>query len=260
MDFLQNEDLFRELKEDLLCGIDFRDGKLHLSFPDSTYVWIEEKQQNLFWVSGTPRIIHTMEETIAVCKIPGQDCIVWHGTLDSLFELIREIKSIPLPPDTPFHPNRDSDSVTKSRKDMEDYWREISKLDKTEQEIRIRSRVGQDKLRKFMIAQVGGCVITGICIPKLLVASHIKPWRNCCDNKEECLDPENILLLARNYDAFFDAGLISFSPDDGSLIFSRTIPKETFEKMGIDLSAHIPTPSPSRQRYLRFHNQNIMKA
>ena len=68
--------------------------------------------------------------------------------------------------------------------------------------------------------------------------------------------PENILLLAKNYDAFFDAGLISFSPDDGSLIMSDAIPAETYTKMGIDKNAHIPLPSPRQKEYLRYHNQH----
>jgi len=257
MDFLHDEDQLREMEEDLLCSIDARDGKLHLFFPDSSQIWIERKQEKLFWISGTTQIIQTMKNTVVVPEIAEQNCIIWHGSISSLFELIREIKSVPWPQDTPFHPN--TDAVEKNRRDLEDYWREISKLDKTEQESRMRSRVGQDKLRKFMISQLGGCVITGICLPQLLIASHIKPWRNCCDNRDECLDPENILLLARNYDAFFDAGLISFSPEDGSLISSPSVSKDTYVKMGIDPSAHIPRPSPRRQQYLRFHNQYVMK-
>ena len=50
------------------------------------------------------------------------------------------------------------------------------------------------------------CIVTGIDIHELLVASHIKPWR-VCDNKER-IDTENGLLLSLSMDRLFDGGLI----------------------------------------------------
>ena len=52
----------------------------------------------------------------------------------------------------------------------------------------------------------GHCIITGIDHPKLLVASHIKPWA-VCSNRER-LSVENGLLLSATYDRLFDSGLL----------------------------------------------------
>ena len=50
----------------------------------------------------------------------------------------------------------------------------------------------------------GRCAVTGLDLPLLLRASHIKPWRDS-DNRER-LDPYNGLLLSPSYDAAFDWG------------------------------------------------------
>ena len=50
------------------------------------------------------------------------------------------------------------------------------------------------------------CAVTGLAIPELLKASHIKPWKDSTD--EERLDIFNGLLLAPHLDAAFDRGFI----------------------------------------------------
>jgi putative restriction endonuclease len=59
------------------------------------------------------------------------------------------------------------------------------------------------------------CCISGINVPRLLVASHIKPWS---EFPEERLDPRNGLCLSSIHDAAFDAGLITL---DKKLSVSR---------------------------------------
>ncbi len=76
----------------------------------------------------------------------------------------------------------------------------------------MKSRVGQGDFRKSLIEKYDGkCVVTGIDLTKLLIASHIKPWR-ISDNKER-LSSENGLLLSANLDKLFDSGLITFMND-----------------------------------------------
>lgn len=226
MDFSEDEKLLLpSFSEGCRWNAKVQGGILSLSFPDSSSLRIEKKAQNLFWISGASQFIKLLKTTVVFTEITNQaNCVISHYPLNELLDLIQEIIIAPS--------DRQREETT--RKELEDYWEEISKLDSTQQETKIRSRIGQDKLRNFMIAKFHRCIITGISTPSLLIASHIKPWRKCCHSKEECLDPENILLLAKNYDAFFDAGLISFSPDDGSLIMSDAIPAETYTKMGID--------------------------
>jgi putative restriction endonuclease len=50
------------------------------------------------------------------------------------------------------------------------------------------------------------CCISGINVPRLLVASHIKPWGKF---PTERLNPKNGLCLSSLHDAAFDAGLIT---------------------------------------------------
>ena len=139
------------------------------------------------------------------------------------------------------------------------YWDDISQLEEAERNQWTKSRVGQDKLRDFLLKRHGGCQITGIKRKELLIASHIKPWRDCTDKINEGLDPENILLLAKNYDAFFDAALISFSPENGSLIVAACVTENDLKSMGIDHNAKLPLPSSRQAEYLKYHNKLLKK-
>lgn len=56
------------------------------------------------------------------------------------------------------------------------------------------------------------CCISGMTIPAMLVASHIKPFRSCRTTCERT-DPANGLLLNTFYDKAFDGGLITVTPD-----------------------------------------------
>ena len=140
------------------------------------------------------------------------------------------------------------------------YWNDISQLEEAERNQWTKSRVGQDKLRDFLLKRHVGCQITGITRKELLIASHIKPWRDCTDKINEGLDPENILLLAKNYDAFFDAALISFSPENGTMIVSCCVTENDLKSMGIDRNAKLPKPSPRQAEYLKYHNELLKKS
>ncbi len=56
------------------------------------------------------------------------------------------------------------------------------------------------------------CCISGVSLPAMLVASHIKPFRSCRTASERT-DPRNGLLLNTFYDKAFDQGLITVLPD-----------------------------------------------
>jgi hypothetical protein len=89
----------------------------------------------------------------------------------------------------------------------------------TEAERLVIQRVGQDVFREALLSYWGGCcAVTGVAEPRLLRASHIKPWARC-DTDAERLDVYNGLLLAAHLDAAFDSGLISFS-DNGTILLS----------------------------------------
>ena len=52
--------------------------------------------------------------------------------------------------------------------------------------------------------------MTGINIPELLIASHIKPW-SVSDPKTERTNPSNGILLNAFHDKAFDKGLITIN-------------------------------------------------
>lgn len=74
-----------------------------------------------------------------------------------------------------------------------------------------KTRIGQSFFRKSVLsAYKYRCCITGLAIPKLLVASHIVPWR---DDRTNRLNPRNGLALSILHDKAFDRGMITINPD-----------------------------------------------
>lgn len=80
-----------------------------------------------------------------------------------------------------------------------------------EREAVIRQRVNQSSFRSMILANYNEtCAISGICLPQLLIASHIIPW---AENENERLNPENGICLSPLYDKAFDKGFIGIRPD-----------------------------------------------
>lgn len=84
----------------------------------------------------------------------------------------------------------------------------------------VQTRVNQNVFRKIILSNYDWkCALSGIDIPELLVASHIKPWAVC---EQERLNPENGICLSSLYDDCFDKGLIGFD-SDYKVVMSRRI-------------------------------------
>src|SRR5206468_6646317 len=104
----------------------------------------------------------------------------------------------------------------------------------TEAECLVVQRVGQDIFRAgLMDYWQGRCAVTGLVVPELLRASHIKPWADC-ETDAERLDVFNGLLLAPHLDAVFDAGFICMAPD-GVLMVSAALPADARTILGLEL-------------------------
>ena len=83
----------------------------------------------------------------------------------------------------------------------------------------VKVRRGQQFFRQAILnAYDVRCCISGINVPDLLVASHIKPWRDFPDQR---LDPRNGLCLSALHDAAFDAGLITLDEKFGVVLSKR---------------------------------------
>lgn len=72
-------------------------------------------------------------------------------------------------------------------------------------------RIGQYSFRRTVLSAYGyRCCITGLAVPSLLVASHIKPWR--VDERNR-LNPRNGLCLSSLHDRAFDVGIITITDE-----------------------------------------------
>jgi hypothetical protein len=77
--------------------------------------------------------------------------------------------------------------------------------------VQATARIGQDFFRRAVLSAYNyRCCITGLSVPKLLIASHIKPWRIDAANR---LNPRNGLCLSMLHDKAFDAGIITVTED-----------------------------------------------
>ena len=128
----------------------------------------------------------------------------------------------------------------------------------TEAERLVVQRVGQDIFRRGLLEYWDGrCAITGLDVPDLLRASHIKPWADC-DTDAERLDVFNGLLLAPHLDAAFDSGFITVA-DDGTVLLSDALPSDARESLGLDRSLKIGGLHRAHERYLPWHRSRIFR-
>jgi putative restriction endonuclease len=135
----------------------------------------------------------------------------------------------------------------------------------TEIQATVKVRRGQQFFRQAVLnAYDIRCCITGIDVPRLLVASHIKPWGRFPDQR---LNPRNGLCLSALHDAAFDAGLITLD-DKLSVILSKRLrgffPHPLlernfvpFEGKPIRLPEKLAEPDPE---CLRFHRETIFQS
>lgn len=137
----------------------------------------------------------------------------------------------------------------------------IEKLDETkkkEKETIVRTRVNQSEFRKNLIEYWGGkCAVTGCESTEILIASHIKPWRDCELNSES-VSVYNGLLLTPNLDALFDAGYISFD-DNGSIIISSRISDKDLEILGVPNNMKLRYVDAEHKKFLKYHRENVFR-
>jgi len=124
----------------------------------------------------------------------------------------------------------------------------------TEAERLVIQRVGQNLFRQALLDYWHGqCAVTGLAVPELLRASHIKPWAQCANDNER-LDVFNGLLLAPHVDALFDGGWISFA-DHGGVLISKTLPQKACDQLGVRRDWHIDALTPGHLKYLDHHRR-----
>lgn len=128
----------------------------------------------------------------------------------------------------------------------------------------IKQRVNQDFFRKSILSSYSEtCCITGINNSKLLIASHIKPWKNSSANEKT--NPRNGLCLNALHDKAFDKGFITITPDfiihisnELKDIYGGDIIQmyfKNYENKGIILPDKF-TPNPD---FLQYHNDVVFE-
>jgi len=145
-----------------------------------------------------------------------------------------------------------------------DQVRLVPPMGPTEVQTTIRTRRGQQFFRQAILTAYGvRCCITDISVPRLLVASHIKPWR---DFPSERLNPRNGLCLSRLHDAAFDDGLITMD-EQWRVVLSRRLKNyfphpaleqnfAQYEGRVIRMPEKLAEPDPA---FLEHHREKIFK-
>lgn len=122
-----------------------------------------------------------------------------------------------------------------------DQVRVIAPTGPTEIQATVRARRGQQFFRQAVLTAYDlRCCISGINVPRLLIASHIMPWSDFADER---LNPCNGLCLSTLHDAAFDAGLITLD-EMARVVLSKRLKK------------HFPQPS-LEQNFVPFEGQPI---
>jgi len=139
----------------------------------------------------------------------------------------------------------------------EDQYIENNNYIHTEKMNETKIRVGQSYFKKLLLNNLQKCPFTKIKLPKILVASHIKPWSK--SNDIERLDIYNGFLFTPTYDKLFDSGLITFK-DDKKLIISSQVDNDTRMKLNIQNNMYIKElPIENRKVYLEYHRDVVFK-
>ncbi|MEO5913824.1 MAG: HNH endonuclease [Luteolibacter sp.] len=132
----------------------------------------------------------------------------------------------------------------------------------TESIATVKIRRGQQFFRQSILrAYDVRCCVSGINVPRMLVASHIRPWRDFPDDR---LDPRNGLCLSSLHDAAFDSGLMTFDEDLKVLLSSglkKFLPQASlelnflgYEGKAIRLPDKLATPA---EEFLKHHREHI---
>jgi hypothetical protein len=141
--------------------------------------------------------------------------------------------------------------------DIASHAQELAQVDRTERDLLVRARVGQGRFRDDLLELWSGCAVTGITVPELVKASHIKPWR--VSSNSERLDRFNGLLLVPQYDHLFDRGYITFD-DRGHLHASPAIVTLPARLLGIEMNARLQKVAREHLPYLKYHRHEVFLA
>ena len=105
------------------------------------------------------------------------------------------------------------------------------------------------------------CPICGINIAHMLIASHIKPFRDCA-HIYEAIDHNNGLLLCRNHDYLFVQGFFTFDQDRYIVFSEELLTHEQVEEI-YQLPKNYRLPeifcTETRMKFFAYHREFIFR-
>ncbi len=130
-----------------------------------------------------------------------------------------------------------------------------ARLNSIDKQVLTKSRgLGQRYFRGALLKLwTGECAVTGTQECDVLLASHIKPWKDSA--VEEKIDPHNGLLLIPNLDKLLDTGLISFD-DRGKILVSGRLNEPDRKRLNIHHELYLRVLHPQSKPYLHYHREN----
>ncbi len=119
----------------------------------------------------------------------------------------------------------------------------------------IKLRIQQSLFRKTVARHWEKCAVTNCENWSILIASHIKPWKD--SSNLEKLDPFNGILLSPIYDKLFDKYLISFE-DNGNILISDELTNNDLNALNVRKTDKLNFNKLDR-RHLEYliHHRNI---
>lgn len=126
----------------------------------------------------------------------------------------------------------------------------------------VKQRINQKFFRESVLCSYGcKCCITGIAIPELLIASHIKPWSIASES--ERTNPRNGICLNALHDKAFDKGFITVTADFKIKVSNkvkRAFSNEILNKYFIVLEntkINLPDKFLPDRLFLEYHNDQV---
>jgi predicted restriction endonuclease len=139
-------------------------------------------------------------------------------------------------------------------------WAEVGQL--SEREAVVRVRLLQRFFRKAVMAAYDStCCVCGLADERLLIASHIIPWRMAYEHRA---NPRNGLALCAIHDRAFDAGLMTVTPEftvrlSPQLTDRSPVARTAFHELGgskiTQPSRFAPLPD-----FLAYHRDTVFRS
>lgn len=142
--------------------------------------------------------------------------------------------------------------------------KEISVPNGREKTVVAKQRVNQDFFRRAVLSSYNNCCcITGLTTSQLLIASHIKPWKE--SDESEKTNPTNGLCLNSLHDRAFDKGFITVdekyvvhvSNDISDAVKGKTV--NQYFKFYDGEKIILPDRFLPSKEYLQYHNDVVFE-